>query len=117
MATPASDAASPSTSAVTNQGGVSGASPWTLTTMSGASSWASASAQRSVPLRQSGEVISTRPPKPPTAPAMRASSVATQTAAGPTASTAASHVRSTSILTPSLPRKGCSGLPGKRVEA
>ena len=47
------------------------------------SSAASASAQRSVPLRAADEVITTAPPKPRTTSAMRVSSVATTTALAP----------------------------------
>ena len=57
--------ASPSISAATNQGGVSGASPWRLTTIVVARRRArgATAAQRSVPLRQVSGVIATSAPK------------------------------------------------------
>jgi len=52
-----------------------------------------ASAQRSVPLRQSAEVITTCPPKLRTASAIRSSSVATHTPSHPAIPEAHSQLR------------------------
>ena len=81
-------------SASTNHGGVSGASPCTLTTTSNSGPSSSATAaQRSVPLRQVAGVITTSAPKPSAAAAMRASSVATTRRSTPATAWAASQVR------------------------
>jgi hypothetical protein len=109
----AGSAAIAATSAVTNQGGVSGASPCRLTTRSASNTpAASASAQRSVPLRAASEVITTCAPNPCAWSRMRPSSVATQTPAIPGTAIAASQDRCTSVLVPSGPASGTSGLPG-----
>jgi len=71
------------------------------------------SAQRSVPLAQSGEVITTSAPKPSASARMRASSVATTTRATPGTAMAASQLRRIRVLAaPPAPRSATNGLPG-----
>ena len=80
-------------SASTKPGGVSSASPWKLITRSGSWSCASASAQRSVPLRHSGDVMMTPTFAGAQPSAIRSSSVTTNTPETPRTRRAASTLR------------------------
>ena len=78
-----------------------------------ARAWPSASAQRSVPLRHSGEVMITAAPKPSAGSAMRSSSVTTWTDRRSGTRRAASMLRWISgLASPPAPLSSTSGLPG-----
>jgi hypothetical protein len=108
-----------SISAAMNQGGVSGASPCKLTMISGLRPLlASASAQRSVPLRQASSVMMTFAPKSSQCSRMRASSVATYIPAEPSTAQAASQLMRMRLLrAPSGSVSSASGFPGYRLDA
>ncbi len=92
--------------------GMKGSSPWMLTTMSGVSPrFRIASRQRAVPLGQSVDVITARPPSPVTVSNMRRSSVATHTLL-PRASEALRYTCQTIGSGPII----SSGLPGSLVD-
>ena len=93
-------------------GSISGSSPWTLTTMSASSLWAT-SARRSVPVSCGGEVISTLPPKARTASAIRSSSVATITSETSEPCEAVRRRAGPSAC----PMMSARALPSKRVDA
>jgi len=101
------------TTAAMVSGCMAGSSPWMLSTRSKPAPWAAtAAATRSVPEASSGAVMATRPPKPSTTAAIRASSVATTTASTPAAARAASQAHW--II--GRPAMRARGLPGNRED-